>query len=384
MGFTNRVGITYYVSLTAVLCLWLCRSNGAESGFKIFRGEQDIFMNMQCYPGSERCNYHQCKSYGAECVDAKCKFCRCVKGRSTFIINQDGGVCKSDEEIVPESVPNVAFWLKNNEYDKCLKLESSSSNYIIGTNCTAWPTVDMLWIQINANNKRLMNVKTLKCMKRSTNNKKVTINQCEKANTNWQRIRCTDNRDGMEIRWNVGSKRRYLRLPNSAADGDANAISSSSNGNQRWRSKQGTTCIKSTAYKGCYRFSDGSFMKYLNYNETKSKLRISAPIFKENDGSCYVSNKFKLIQNGQEWKDGRNSLFDIKDDTKELKAQRTLHCNDINVLEFFERRLDDHIHVIKAVIDQCQQMTEMRVNEELIYAPRLPFGTGICVPCRTN
>jgi hypothetical protein len=52
-------------------------------------------------------------------------------------------------------------------------------------------------------------------------------------------------------------------------------------------------------------------------------------------------------------------------------------------------------------------MTEMRVNEELIellltvhrqvnsllvrkragtlfYAPRLPFGTGICVPCRTN
>ena len=48
------------------------------------------------------------------------------------------------------------------------------------------------------------------------------------------------------------------------------------------------------------------------------------------------------------------------------QAQRTLHCNDINVLEFFERRLDDHIHVIKAVIDQCQQMTEMRVNEELI------------------
>ena len=48
------------------------------------------------------------------------------------------------------------------------------------------------------------------------------------------------------------------------------------------------------------------------------------------------------------------------------QAQRTLHCNDINVLEFFERRLDDHIHVIKTVIDQCQQMTEMRVNEELI------------------
>jgi hypothetical protein len=45
------------------------------------------------------------------------------------------------------------------------------------------------------------------------------------------------------------------------------------------------------------------------------------------------------------------------------QAQRTLHCNDINVLEFFERRLDDHIHVIKAVIDQCQQV---KINEELI------------------
>ena len=45
------------------------------------------------------------------------------------------------------------------------------------------------------------------------------------------------------------------------------------------------------------------------------------------------------------------------------QAQLTLHCNDINVLEFFERRLDVIIHVIKTIIDQCQQM---RVNEELI------------------
>ena len=35
------------------------------------------------------------------------------------------------------------------------------------------------------------------------------------------------------------------------------------------------------------------------------------------------------------------------------QAQRNLHCNDVNVLEYFERRLDDHIYVIKAVIDQC-------------------------------
>jgi hypothetical protein len=106
MRFTNRVGIAYYVSFTAVLCLWLCGSNGAESSFKIFRGEQDIFMNMKCYPESERCTDDQCNSYGAECMDAKCKFCRCMKGRSTFMINQDSGVCKSDKKIVPESGTN--------------------------------------------------------------------------------------------------------------------------------------------------------------------------------------------------------------------------------------------------------------------------------------
>jgi hypothetical protein len=108
----------------------------------------------------------------------------------------------------------------------------------------------LLWIRTNTRNKQLMNVKTLKCMTRSGNDRgKVTLNQCRKANTNWQKIECTHNRDGMKIRWNVGRNQRYLRLPNSAADGDAYAISSS-NGNQRWRSKQGTTCITSTAYKG--------------------------------------------------------------------------------------------------------------------------------------
>jgi hypothetical protein len=57
---------------------------------------------------------------------------------------------------------------------------------------------------------------------------------------------------------------------------------------------------------------------------TKLKLRISAPIFKENDKSCNVRNRFKFIQNGQEWKDGRNSPFyiNINDDTKELKVNR--------------------------------------------------------------
>jgi hypothetical protein len=49
------------------------------------------------------------------------------------------------------------------------------------------------------------------------------------------------------------------------------------------------------------------------------------------------------------------------------RVQRAIiHCDDINVLEYFERRLEDHIHVIEAVVDQCQQREQTNVNEELI------------------
>ena len=38
------------------------------------------------------------------------------------------------------------------------------------------------------------------------------------------------------------------------------------------------------------------------------------------------------------------------------------HCDDINVLENFERRLDDHVHVIEAVVDQCQESEQVVIN----------------------
>ena len=38
------------------------------------------------------------------------------------------------------------------------------------------------------------------------------------------------------------------------------------------------------------------------------------------------------------------------------QAQRNLYSNDINVLEFFVRRLDDHIFVIQSVLRQCLYM----------------------------
>ena len=45
------------------------------------------------------------------------------------------------------------------------------------------------------------------------------------------------------------------------------------------------------------------------------------------------------------------------------QAERNLHSDNINVLEYMERRLDDYVYVVRAVIFSCEQQ---RVNEDLI------------------
>ena len=39
------------------------------------------------------------------------------------------------------------------------------------------------------------------------------------------------------------------------------------------------------------------------------------------------------------------------------QAQRNLHSDNLNVLEYFERRLDDYAYVIRSVILQCEQQS---------------------------
>ena len=45
------------------------------------------------------------------------------------------------------------------------------------------------------------------------------------------------------------------------------------------------------------------------------------------------------------------------------QAQRNLHNENLNILEYFERRLDDHAYVVRAVILQCEQQN---ASEDLI------------------
>ena len=45
------------------------------------------------------------------------------------------------------------------------------------------------------------------------------------------------------------------------------------------------------------------------------------------------------------------------------QAERNLHSDNLNVLEYFERRLDDHAYLIRSVILQCEQQS---ASEDLI------------------
>ena len=107
MGFAGRKRMTQrYVVFILTVCLRLCGSNGEDTGFKIFRSEQDIFTNMKCSGQRKlsKCMSDQCESYGAECVgEDNCEYCRCLKDNNTFIINDKEEKCKRDEDIVEES-----------------------------------------------------------------------------------------------------------------------------------------------------------------------------------------------------------------------------------------------------------------------------------------
>ena len=46
------------------------------------------------------------------------------------------------------------------------------------------------------------------------------------------------------------------------------------------------------------------------------------------------------------------------------QAQRNFHSDNLNVLEYFERRLDDHAYVVRSVILQCEQQND---SEDFIH-----------------
>ena len=132
---------------------------------------------------------------------------------------------------------------------------SSSSKYMTGTNCDKSPTLDMFWIWPNiTGNKQLINVKTLKCMKRRRDYSSVIMEQCENTSKS-QKIMCTIKDFEMNIGW---GNRQFLYFYNWW--GTRYAFSPGLSWwwrGQSWSSKEiSNTCKTSKDYKGmpCYKY----------------------------------------------------------------------------------------------------------------------------------
>jgi hypothetical protein len=94
-----------------------------------------------------------------------------------------------------------------------------------------------------------MNVETLKCMTINRHDEsKVTLNSCSFSIT--QGTLCTQDGDGIKIKWNLWSKRSYVtRFLHLTSGHDSSYAISSSSSNQRWKSNQ-TSCTTNTVYEG--------------------------------------------------------------------------------------------------------------------------------------
>lgn len=77
--------------------------------------------------------------------------------------------------------------------------------------------------------------------------------------------------------------------------------------------------------------------------------------------SCLNGQRSKLNKMAEE--DDLEGFFRNSIPSLFRQAQRNLHTDNLNVLEYFERRLDDYSFVIRSVILQCEQQS---VGEDLI------------------
>ena len=86
--------ISYSLFFVISACL---RITCGSDDFKIYRRKLDVFTNLHYDSGSD-----QCSKYFATCFNEKCAYCRCLKQRSTFLVNDyisEDGKCKSGKHI---------------------------------------------------------------------------------------------------------------------------------------------------------------------------------------------------------------------------------------------------------------------------------------------
>ena len=152
-------------------------------------------------------------------------------------------------------MPVTTFQLHNGKHNQCLKAESPTGKFIIGTNCES-STHDMQWMWTNST-KQLMNLRTLKCMKELLpDGGNITMTQCQ--NTPGSReIVCNDLRSSQIgwhscSPWRCGLNWRFLQLSDTLSWGLRYAISKWAllKERQSWNTKSQSVCRISTDYQG--------------------------------------------------------------------------------------------------------------------------------------
>jgi hypothetical protein len=121
-----------------------------------------------------------------------------------------------------------------------------------GTNCDKSPTLDMRWIWPNITGKKqLINVKTLKCMKRRRDYSSVIMEQCENTPNSRQNIMCTIKDFEMNIGWGNGQFLHFYNWCGTSYAFSTRLPSWSRGQPQSWSSKEiSNTCKTSKDYKG--------------------------------------------------------------------------------------------------------------------------------------
>ncbi|XP_028418443.1 uncharacterized protein LOC114543790 [Dendronephthya gigantea] len=313
--FYTHVGMAYNI-LFVWYCLYIviiCASGNTTAQIEIKRERYDKFIPQNLHlerQTSKQKAENLCKSFKAECENDECKYCQCIEeDRNTLLlVTPTTGNCTKDQDIIPDSIPNGNFFLRNQNYGKCLTVNGNRTEKVSGTVCSS--SLNMRWVWLNETGKiQLMNVISLQCLEfvkplstcshkgRSVNS--VVMKQCDRTNQQQQITQPKSKTKFIFTKMCSGQTNFYLEID----EYSKRAISKSSSTGQVWKNTDGYLNWKTTTYRGCYRFQNKKFMLYLDKDNCSKPCtrNFFAPIFSENSQCSIIWSKSTIMRSDMMW-----------------------------------------------------------------------------------
>ncbi|XP_028410867.1 uncharacterized protein LOC114533534 isoform X2 [Dendronephthya gigantea] len=249
-----------------------------------------------------------CKSFKAECKNDECESCQCSEeDRNTLLLlTPTTGNCTKDQDIIPESVTNEHFLLSMERGSSCLTVTGKRNENVFGTDCNPSLNMRMRWIWVNETGKiQLMNAMTLQCLEfvipmsacdssDGTVEYPVVMRQCDRTN---RQQHIYEKGNYIYTKMCDGNWKFYLEIN----EHSKKAKSKRSSTGQVWKNEydRGPLKRKTITYNGCYRFSNETFMLYLDKDVCSTKpctRNFFAPIFSENSQCSIIWSKSTIMR----------------------------------------------------------------------------------------